>query len=379
MTGTVVRPVPYIDLHAQRQRIAAGVDAAIARVLEHGGFVMGPEVDELEAELAQRAGVAHCLTCASGTTALSMPLLARGIGPGDAVFVPSFTFTSTAEVVALRGATPVFVDVHRASFDMDPRSLESAIATARAAGLTPRCVIPVDLFGRPADYRGVQRVADEHGLWILGDAAQSFGASQHGRPVGSLADVSATSFYPSKPLGCYGDGGAVFTDDEELFERMHAVRVHGQGRDRDTLVSFGLTGRLDSIQAAVLLQKLTIFDDECEQRDRIAARYAEHLSDVVDVPTLGPGDRSVWAQYTLRTDRRDEIVRSLDRCGVPTAIFYRRPLHQQAPYAHFPRAGGGLPITEALANEVVSLPLHPYLDADDQDRVVAGVRAAFGA
>ncbi|QDU86356.1 UDP-2-acetamido-2-deoxy-3-oxo-D-glucuronate aminotransferase [Planctomycetes bacterium Pla163] len=379
MTGTVVRPVPYVDLHAQRRRIAAGVDAAIARVLEHGGFVMGPEIEELEAELARRAGVAHCLTCASGTTALTIPLLARGIGPGDAVFVPSFTFTSTAEVVALRGATPVFVDVRRDTFDMDPQSLDVAIATARAAGLAPRCVIPVDLFGQPADYRGVRRVADAHGLWVLGDAAQSFGASQHGRPVGSLAEVSATSFYPSKPLGCYGDGGAVFTDDDELFERMRAVRVHGQGRDRDTLVSLGLTGRLDSIQAAVLLQKLTIFDDECDRRDEIAARYAERLSDVVDVPVLGPGNRSIWAQYTIRTERRDQVVERLDACCVPTAVFYRRPLHLQAPYAHFPSVAGGLPVTEALADEVVSLPLHPYLEADDQDRVVAGVRAAFGA
>jgi len=379
MSDTALRPIPFIDLQAQRRRIATEVEAAIARVLESGAFIMGPEVVALEEELARRAGTKHCLSCGSGTTALTLPLLARGVGPGDAVFTPAFTFTSTAEVPALRGASTVFVDVDRTSFNMDPASLEAAIVAAKAAGLTPRCVIPVDLFGQPADYAAIQSVADAHGLWVLGDAAQSFGAQQQGRPVGALCEVTATSFYPSKPLGCYGDGGAVFTDDDELYERMRAIRVHGQGRDRNDLVCFGLTARCDSIQAAVLLEKLRLFDEECDLRDRVAKRYAEGLGDEVITPTLEDGNTSVWAQYTIRSERRDAIVEHLGARSIPTAVFYGKPLHLQGPYAHFPQPEGGLPVTDALSHEVVSLPFHPYLEVDDQDRVIAAVREAARA
>lgn len=379
MSDTALRPIAFIDLQAQRRRIAGDVEAAIARVLEHGAFVMGPEVRELESELARRAGTKHCLSCASGTTALTLPLLARGIGRGDAVFTPSFTFTSTPEVAALRGATPVFVDVDPTTFLMDPASLEDAIAVAKARGLKPACVIPVDLFGQPADDEALSAIAHEHGAWLLGDAAQSFGARRGERPVGSLYDVSATSFYPSKPLGCYGDAGAVFTDDDELFERMHAIRVHGQSRKAGRLETVGLTARCDTIQAAVLLQKLRLFDDEIERRNRIAARYAEGLGDVVAAPTLAPGNTSVWAQYTIRSDRRDAIVAHLRELDIPTAIFYGTPLHRHDPYANFPLPGGGLPATEDLSQQVVSLPFHAYLEPDDQDRVVAAVRESLRA
>ena len=370
------RPVAFIDLQAQRARIAEGIDAAIARVLTHGAFIMGPEVLELERRLAAHSGAKHVVTCSSGTDALLMALMARDVGRGDAVFVPSFTFTATAEVAVLAGATPVFVDVTPDTFTMDPASLERAIATARQTGLRPACVIPVDLFGHPADFDGLAAVAGAHGVWILDDAAQSYGAGYRGRKLGTCGDATATSFYPSKPLGCYGDGGAVFTDDDELHRRLVQVRVHGQGRDRNDTVRIGLTARFDSIQAAVLLEKLAIFDEECATRRAIAERFTENLRDVVQVPMVAKGCTSVWAHYTVRSSRRDRIVATLGPRGIPTAVFYPKPIHLHAPYRGFPVAGGGLPVTEQLAQDVVTLPMHPYLTRDDQDRIIAAVRAA---
>jgi dTDP-4-amino-4,6-dideoxygalactose transaminase len=376
-TDSVARgPVPLIDLQAQRARIGVRIEAAIKRVLDHGAYIMGPEVFEVERRLAALSGAQHVISCSNGTTAMVMALMAWDVGRGDAVFVPSFTFTATAEVAAIAGATPVFVDVLPDTFNMDPDSLARAIAVAEQTGLKPRVVIPVDLFGQPADHDSIRAIADKHNLFILDDAAQSFGASYKGKMLGSLADITATSFYPSKPLGCYGDGGAVFTNNEDFAKKLMQVRVHGQGRDRNETVRIGLTARFDSIQAAVLLEKLSIFESECEARSRIAARYDAGLKDAVTTPYLRPDCTSVWAQYTVSSPRRDRIVAALSAKQISTALFYAKPIHQQTPYRGFPVAGGGLPVTERLAQEVVSLPMHPYLAPDIQDEIIATVRGA---
>lgn len=371
------RPVAFIDLQAQRARIGERMDAAIARVLAHGAFIMGPEVAEAERRLVAHSGAKHVVSCSSGTTAMIMALMAKDVGRGDAVFVPSFTFTATAEVAVLVNATPVFVDVHPDTMCMDANSLERAVAVAKKAGLRPACVIPVDLFGLPADYDAIGAVAKAHGMWILDDAAQSYGASYKGRKLGTIADITATSFYPSKPLGCYGDGGAVFTDDEEVTQRLTQVRVHGQGKDRNENVRVGLTARFDSIQAAVLIEKLNIFDAEIAERNAVAARYTDALKDLVQTPQVPKDCTSVWAQYTIRTPRRDRLVAALKDKGVPTNVFYPKPIHVQAPYRDYPVAGNGLPVTEELARDVVSLPMHPYLTLADQDRVIAALRTAL--
>ena len=369
-------PVPLIDLQAQRQRIGSRIEAAIKRVLDHGAYIMGPEVYEAEKRLAALCGAQHVVSCSNGTSAMVMALMAWDIGRGDAVFVPSFTFTATAEVAAIVGATPVFVDVLPDTFNMDPDSLERAIAVAEQTGLKPRVVIPVDLFGQPADHDAIRAIADTHKLYVLDDAAQSFGASYKGRKLGAIADITATSFYPSKPLGCYGDGGAVFTNNEEWAKKLMQVRVHGQGRDRNENVRIGLTARFDSIQAAVLLEKLAIFEDECAARDKIAARYDAGLKGHVTTPFIRPDSTCVWAQYTIRSPRRDRIVAALGAKKISTAVFYAKPIHMQPPYRGFPVAGGGLPVTEKLAQDVVSLPMHPYLTPEVQDEVIATVCGA---
>jgi dTDP-4-amino-4,6-dideoxygalactose transaminase len=374
-------PIPFIDVAAQRRRLGRSVDDAIARVLGHCQFVLGPEVRTLEAELAAFCGARFAVSCASGTDALLMVLMAWGVGPGDAVICPSFTFTATAEVVVLAGATPVFADVEEASFNLDPASLKRACATARAAGLNPKAVIPVDLFGQPADYARITPVAEAEGLLVLDDAAQSFGATYHNRRVGSLAPATATSFFPAKALGCYGDGGAIFTDDEELAGVMRSVRVHGEGRHKYDCVRIGLNGRLDTIQAAVLIEKLRIFPEEIVARERIARRYSASLADVAKVPEVAQGSTSIWAQYTIRLapGRRDGFAAALKEQGIPTAIYYPIPLHRQEPYRQFPVATGGAPVSERLAEEVISLPMHAYLDEATQDRVIAAARRALGA
>lgn len=372
-------PIPFIDLGAQRERLNGRIEAAIAQVLAHGQFVFGPEVARLESMLAEFAGVGHAVTCANGTDAISLILMAYGIGPGDAVFVPAFTFAATAEMPALHGATPVLVDIRDADFNMCAESLAIAIDRARALGLRPRLVMPVDLFGQPADYAALTEVAGAAGAIVAADAAQSFGASRAGRRVGALAPVTALSFFPSKPLGAYGDGGAVLTDDRELADRLRSLRMHGQGTDRYDHVRIGLNSRLDSIQAAVLLEKMTIFPDEIAARDRIARRYSEGLSDVLCVPGVQPDATSVWAQYTLRMPARDALRDALHGAGIPTAIHYPRALHQQEAYCRFPTASARLPVAEAAAREVLSLPMHPYLSAADQDRIIATLRTAIAA
>jgi UDP-2-acetamido-2-deoxy-ribo-hexuluronate aminotransferase len=374
-------PIPFIDVAAQRRRLGRSVDEAIARVLGHCQFILGPEVRALEVKLAEFCGERHVVSCASGTDALVLVLMAQGIGPGDAVICPSFTFTATAEVVVLVGATPVFADVEQASFNLDPASLKLACAAAREAGLRPKAVIPVDLFGQPADYDRIMPVAEAEGLFVLDDAAQAFGATYKNRRVGALAPATATSFFPAKPLGCYGDGGAVITDDEELAQVIRSLRAHGEGRGKYDCVRIGLNGRLDTIQAAVLMEKLRIFPEEILARERAARRYSAGLADVATIPRLASGSSSVWAQYTIRlaSGRRDGLAAALKAQDIPTAIHYPVPLHRQQPYQRFPIALGGAPVSERLAEEVISLPMHAYLDETTQDRIIEAVRRALGA
>jgi dTDP-4-amino-4,6-dideoxygalactose transaminase len=370
--------IPFIDVAAQRRRLGRRIDEAIARVLAHCQFVMGPEVHALEAELARFCGARHVVSVASGTDALILALLAKGIGAGDAVFCPAFTFAATAEPIALLGATPVFVDVEEESFNLAPASLERAIASAKRRDLRPKAVIPVDLFGQPADYDSILPVAAAEKLFVIADAAQAFGATYRGRPVGTLAPVTITSFFPAKPLGCYGDGGAIFTDDDELARVLRSLRIHGQGADKYDNVRIGITGRLDSIQAAVLLEKLKIFPNEIAARDRVARRYHDALGDVAITPRIAGGSASVWAQYTIRLEAgsRDAVAARLQAQGVPTMIYYPKPLHRQEAFRHHPVAGNGLPVTDRLAAEVLSLPMHAYLDEATQDRIIAAVRDA---
>jgi len=308
--------------------------------------------------------------------------MARNIGPGDAVLCPSFTFCATGEAVALTGASPVFVDVDESTFNMDSASLKRGIATARQRGLKPRGVIVVDLFGQSADYDAIGAVAETEGLFMLGDAAQGFGASYKGRKLGTFGLATSTSFFPAKPLGCYGDGGAIFTDNDELADTLRSIRVHGQGTDKYDNVRLGLTARLDTMQAAVLIEKLKIFDDEIEVRNRIADRYARGLGNVVTVPRLASGCTSVWAQYTIRLPKgtdRDSFAAALKAQGIPTAIYYTKSMHQQTAYRDYPVAEGGLPVSESLSEDVISLPMHAYLDEASQDRVIAAVRGALSA
>ncbi len=373
------RPIPFIDVAAQRRRLGRVIDDAVARVLAHCQFIQGPEVCAFEADVAAFCRARYAIGCSSGTDALLLVLMAWQIGLGDAVVCPTFTFHATAEMVALLGATPVMADVNADTFNLDPESLERAIATAKRLGLRPRAVIPVDLFGLPADHDAIGAIAAAHGMLVLDDAAQSFGATYRGRKLGTLATATATSFFPAKPLGCYGDGGAVFTDDEALAARVKSLRVHGEGTEKYDPVRIGITGRLDTIQAAVLIEKLKIFPEEIVMRNQVAARYAEGLGDVAIVPCTGNESTSVWAQYTIRlaSGRRDSLAAALKAEGIPTAIYYVKPLHRQQAYRGFPVADGGLPVSERLAEEVISLPMHAYLEAPVQDRIIDAVRRAL--
>lgn len=371
--------IPFIDVAAQRRRLGGAIDGAVARVLGHCQFILGPEVRAFEAELARFCGARHAVTCASGTDALVLALRARGIGPGDAVICPSFTFCATAEVAALVGATPVFVDVDAATFNIDANRIAGAIATAKSAGLTPKAVIPVDLFGLAADHTAVAAAAEKANLFILDDAAQAFGATFNNRRLGTFGHATATSFFPAKPLGCYGDGGAVLTDDAAFAQTIESLRVHGHGSDKYDNVRIGMTSRLDTIQAAILIEKLKIFPDEIEARNRIARRYAEALDGIVIVPKVPPGSTSVWAQYTIRVTggRRDKLAAALKAEGIPTAIYYPIPLHRQQAYKHYPVGEGGVAVSDRLAAEVVSLPMHAYLDEPTQGRIIDATRRAL--
>jgi dTDP-4-amino-4,6-dideoxygalactose transaminase len=373
--------IPFIDLAAQRQRLGDTVDAAVARVLGHCQFILGPEVRAFEAELAKFCGAKHAVTCASGTDALVLALRARGIGPGDAVICPSFTFCATAEVAALVGATPVFVDVDATTFNIDANGIAGAIAAAKRAGLTPKAIIPVDLFGLPADHGSIAAAAKADNLFILDDAAQAYGATFNNRRLGTFGHATATSFFPAKPLGCYGDGGAVMTDDDAMADVMRSLRMHGHGTDKYDNVRIGLASRLDTMQAAILIEKLKIFPEEIEARDRVARRYSDALAGVAITPAVPAGSRSVWAQYTIRVSngRRDTLALALKAEGIPTAIYYPIPLHRQQAYKHYPVGDGGVAVSDKLAAEVISLPMHAYLDEPTQDRIIAAVRRALAA
>jgi dTDP-4-amino-4,6-dideoxygalactose transaminase len=365
--------LPFIDLAAQQARIRIRIDAAIGRVLEEGNYILGAEVKQLESQLSAFCGSKHTLACANGTDALSLALMAFDIKAGDAVFVPSFTFAATAEVVPLRGATPFFVDVRPDTFNIDVESLKRSIAHARELGFTPKCVIPVDLFGLAADYDAILPIAREEGLFIVDDAAQGFGADYKGRIVGSIADISTTSFYPAKPLGCYGDGGAVFTNDDELADLIDSFRIHGKGPHKYDNIRVGLNSRLDTLQAAILIEKLAIFADELAERQKIAQRYSGALSGRYQVPVVPEGLVSTWAQYTIKTasrSDRDALQRRAAGAGIPTVVYYPIPLHAQTAFRDFPRDPLGLPVSDNLAERVVSLPMHPYLGAQVQERII---------
>jgi dTDP-4-amino-4,6-dideoxygalactose transaminase len=371
--------IPFIDLKAQRARLKDGIDSAVMRVLDHGGFVMGPEVGQLEAELGAFGQAAHVLSCANGTDALALPLMAWGIGRGDAVFCPSFTFAATAEVVPWTDATPVFVDVLGDTYNMDPAHLERAIAEVKAKGeLIPRAIIAVDLFGQPADYPAIAEIARRHGMKLIADSAQGFGCTLDGRHPLHWADATTTSFFPAKPLGCYGDGGAVLTNDAELHAVLTSLRNHGAGVDKYDNVRIGMNSRLDTLQAAILLEKLKAFPAEIEARGRVAVRYAAGLAGAVVTPTVIEGGVSTWAQYTIETEDRDGLGAALREQGIPTATYYPRPLHVQTAYRDFPVGGNGLPVTMDKAGRVISLPMHADLDEATQDRIVAAVRTFVG-
>jgi len=382
--------LPFIDLAAQQARIRPALAAAIARVLAHGAYVMGPEVRAFEEKLAVFCGARRALSCANGTDALALPLIAWEVGPGDAVFCPSFTFAATPEVIPWTGATPVFVDILPDTFNLDPEHLEAAIlATAAEGRLTPRAVIAVDLFGQPADYPRIAQVCRRHGLALIADSAQGFGATLHGEHAIAWADVATTSFFPAKPLGGYGDGGAVLTRDDALWERMDSLRVHGKavagdgalnGHDPKYLnARIGMNSRLDTLQAAILIEKLAIFEDEIAARQIVAGRYAEGLAGAcLAVPAVIEGGVSTWAQYVIEHRDRDGLAAHLKSQGIPSAVYYPVPMHRQTPYADFPQGPGGLPVSEAKAETVLALPMHPYLAPETQARIIDAVRAFNG-
>ena len=385
---TTARPAPALsvatdgrvalfDLQRQRARLGDALRTRIDTVLNHGQFILGPEVDLLEKRLASFSGAAHSIAVSSGRDALMIALMAMGVGPGDAVFVPAFTFAATAGAVASVGARPVFVDVLPETFNLDPADLERAVAEIAAEGaVVPRAVMPVDLYGLPADYPAIARVAARHDMQILADAAQSFGGGHGNARVGALAAISATSFYPTKPLGCYGDGGAVLTEDAGLAETVRVIRSHGRAGDGDEATRLGITGRLDTLQAAILLVKLEVFEAELRRRREIAARYAAALRGRVAVPVIPPGYESAFALYTIRVPHRDRVRAELDKRGVGTGLFYRLALHQHPAFRGL--AQRPLPVSERLANEVLSLPIHPDLRDDEVDRVIAAVTEVTG-
>lgn len=366
--------IQFIDLKAQQKRIRSKMDAAIQKVLDHGGYIMGPEVKELEEKLAQFCGAKYAISCSNGTDAIAFALMCKNIKQGDAVLVPSFTFAATAEVVAWFDATPIFVDVDPKTFNICPKHLEASILDGKEKGYNIKGIITVDLFGQAADYPQINAIAQKHNLWIIDDAAQSFGGALHGKKVGTLAELTTASFFPAKPLGCYGDGGAVFTDNEDYAKLMRSIRVHGQGSDKYDNVRIGMNGRLDTIQAAILIEKLAIFEEELTSRDKIAKIYSEGLKDIVQVPYLMDGAFSAWAQYTIVLPNRNQVAEQLKKAGIPTNVYYPLPLNKQTGYKHYPTGPNGTPNADYLAGHVLSLPMHPYLDRKTQDYIIDQIR-----
>jgi UDP-2-acetamido-2-deoxy-ribo-hexuluronate aminotransferase len=386
------KTLAFIDLLAQRRRLGERIDKAVMSAVDAGQWIMGPQVREFEKRLAEFGGAKFALSCANGTDALALPLMAWDIGPGDAVFCPSFTFAATAEVVPWVGASPVFVDILPDTFNMNPADLEAAIAKTKADGkLTPKVVIAVDLFGQPADYPAIKAICEREGLKLIADSAQGFGCTLNGKHPLHWADVATTSFFPAKPLGCYGDGGAVLTNDASLVELMDSLRVHGKATQRDVEgrsfahdpkylnMRVGMNSRLDTIQAAILLEKLDVYAWEIDRRNEVADRYAQQLSDVARTPAVIEGGRSTWAQYTIEVEDRDGLAQALKAVGVPTAAYYPIPLHMQPAYDSHPLSPSGLPVTLDKAKRVISLPMHPDLNVEDQDYIIQSVRNAIGA
>lgn len=380
----------FIDLAAQQERIKERIDQNIQNVLKHGKYIMGPEVGELENRLAEYVGVKHCIGCASGTDALLMALMAKGVGPGDAIFTTPFTFIATAEVISLLGATPVFVDIDARTFNMDPEKLSLAIKTmitrdfrsqgtedgGQRTGLSPKGIVTVDLFGLPCDYDRIDKIAEEYGLFVIEDAAQGLGGKFNGKMAGALAEIGCTSFFPAKPLGCYGDGGAVFTDNEGLAETMRSIRVHGKGTHKYDNSRIGLNARLDTMQAAILLAKLDIFPEEIERRQEIAQRYSDLLSvesNEVITPLVPENCKSAWAQYSVMAKSEEHRTRLQSRLkdeGIPTAVYYPKPLHLQTAFLDLGYREGDFPMSEDCAKRIFSLPMHPYLKKEEQKKVV---------
>ncbi len=368
--------IPFIDLQAQRARIADKIDEAVSRVIRHGAYIFGPEVKTLEAQLAAFAEAKHCIGNANGTDALVLPLWAWGVGEGDAVFCPSFTFAATAEIAPWVQATPVFVDVLPDTYNIDPTSLEAAIAGVKKDGkLKPKVVIAVDLFGQPADYPALSAICKREGLRLIADSAQGFGSTLNGKHPMTWADAQTTSFFPAKPLGCYGDGGATLTNDDAENTLMRSIAFHGaSGDDKYNCARIGMNSRLDTIQAAVLIEKLAIFADEIKTRNEVADRYAQMLEGLVTTPRVIDGGVSTWAQYVIEADNRDGLAAYLREAGIPTAQYYPKPLHKQTAYENFPVGAGGLKVSEAIAHRVLALPMHPYLDGQTQTKIAGAIR-----
>lgn len=368
--------IPFIDLQAQRARISDKIDAAVAKVIKSGAYIFGPEVKQLEGQLAAFAQAKHCIGNANGTDALVLPLWAWGVGEGDAVFCPSFTFAATAEIAPWLNATPVFVDVLPDTYNLDPASLEAAIAGVKTDGkLKPKAVIAVDLFGQPADYPAISAICKREGMKLIADSAQGFGCTLNGKHPMAWADAQTTSFFPAKPLGCYGDGGATLTNDDADNVMMRSIAFHGaSGDDKYNCARIGMNSRLDTIQAAILIEKLAIFADEIRVRNEVADRYAHMLEGLVQTPKVIEGGVSTWAQYVIEADDRDGLAAHLRTAEIPTAQYYPKPLHKQTAYESFPVGAGGLKVSEAIAHRVLALPMHPYLDGQTQTRIAAAVR-----
>ena len=386
--------IPFIDLKAQQERIRPQIEARIKKVLDHCQYIMGPEIEELEEKLTEFTGAKHAITCSSGTDALLMTLMAWGVGPGDAVFTTPFTFIATAEVISLLGATPVFVDIDPRTFNINPAKLELAIQAIKAndpsiypipisspftshSSLSPKAIIPVDLFGLPADYDAIMIIAGEDDLHVLADAAQSFGAEYKGRKVGTLGHATATSFFPAKPLGCYGDGGAVFTNDDELAEKLTSIRVHGKGTDKYDNIRIGLNARMDTLQAAILLPKMEIFPEELDARQKVAQAYSQHLiahGSLLTVPYIPNDYTSAWAQYSIISNKKEEIQNRLKNSGIPSVVYYPKPLHLQTAFTDLRYKSRDFPVAERTAENIFSLPMHPYIKPEHIDLIVLALQ-----
>jgi len=363
----------FIDLAKQQSLIKESLDKRIQDVLAHGKYIMGPELKEMEAQLAEYVGVKYCVSCSSGTDALLMPLMAWDVGPGDAIFTTPFTFIATAEVIQLLGATPVFVDIDPKTYNISTELLDKAIQAVIDAGeLNPKAIIPVDLFGLPADYAAIELIAKKYDIIVLEDAAQGFGGQIDDRMACSFGDAAATSFFPAKPLGCYGDGGAIFTNDDELYEKLVSIRVHGKGGDKYDNIRIGLNGRMDTLQGAVILEKFTLFPNEVKLRNQVAATYNNLLQDRVVTPQVNAGYTSVWAQYSiLAKDAEDRALlqAALKDAGIPTAVYYPKSLHQQTAFSHLNYTDGDFPVSEEMSQRIFSLPMHPYLEKEDIEKI----------